>query len=175
MPHADDQPEPPNPIQQQLNEFLLSNPLCVPITVAILSYFQNIRDVPRDGSCFYHCCMLFDITLPMTTMEVDNPLYCEKMAEYFGFWIGRAGLWTNAVIGLIEEATDRFLFSSSQGLEGLTLSCFLPSNYPQGPISQPISARSSPFHQQLFSGTVVDEEYTKYLVIWSCIHGATVV
>eukprot|EP00956_Cyclotella_meneghiniana_P006350 scaffold8318_cov55-Cyclotella_meneghiniana.AAC.3 len=57
----------------------------------------------------------------------------------------------------------------------LTLSCFLPSNYPQGPISQPISARSSPFHQQLFSGTVVDEEYTKYLVIWSCIHGATVV
>eukprot|EP00956_Cyclotella_meneghiniana_P041411 scaffold225823_cov20-Cyclotella_meneghiniana.AAC.1 len=41
------------------------------------------------------------------------------MAEYLGFWIGRAGLWTNEVIGLIEEATDRFLFSSSQGLEGL--------------------------------------------------------
>eukprot|EP00956_Cyclotella_meneghiniana_P026813 scaffold58909_cov107-Cyclotella_meneghiniana.AAC.1 len=60
-----------------------------------------------------------DINLPMTVMEVNNPLYCEKMADYFGFWIGRAGLWTNAVIGLIEEATDRFLFSSSQGLEGL--------------------------------------------------------
>eukprot|EP00956_Cyclotella_meneghiniana_P020820 scaffold37213_cov43-Cyclotella_meneghiniana.AAC.1 len=52
MPHADDQPEPPNPIQQALNEFLLSHPLCVPITVAILSYFQNIRDVPRDGHAF---------------------------------------------------------------------------------------------------------------------------
>eukprot|EP00956_Cyclotella_meneghiniana_P038744 scaffold159419_cov62-Cyclotella_meneghiniana.AAC.3 len=41
------------------------------------------------------------------------------MAEYVGFWIGRAALWSIAVINLIEEATDRFLFSSSQGLEGL--------------------------------------------------------
>ena len=40
-----------------------------------------------------------DITLSMSIMEVDNPLYCEKMAEYFaGFWIGRAVLWSNAVI-----------------------------------------------------------------------------
>eukprot|EP00956_Cyclotella_meneghiniana_P024602 scaffold49665_cov109-Cyclotella_meneghiniana.AAC.2 len=59
MPHTDGQPAPPNPIQQALNEFLQNNPLCVPITVALLSYFQNIRDVPRDGSCFYHCCMLW--------------------------------------------------------------------------------------------------------------------
>eukprot|EP00956_Cyclotella_meneghiniana_P002613 scaffold3061_cov73-Cyclotella_meneghiniana.AAC.2 len=33
MPHAEDQPAPPNPIQQALNQFLQNHPLCQPITV----------------------------------------------------------------------------------------------------------------------------------------------
>ena len=63
--------------------------------------------------------MSADATLPMTAMEVDNPLFCPKMAEYFRFWSGRVALWSNAIIDLIEEASNKFLFSSSQGIEGL--------------------------------------------------------
>ena len=25
----------------------------------LTDFFKNIRDVPRDGSCFYHCCLLW--------------------------------------------------------------------------------------------------------------------
>ena len=35
------------------------------------------------------------------------------------FWSSRVPLWSNAIINLIEEASNRFLFSSSQGIEGL--------------------------------------------------------
>eukprot|EP00956_Cyclotella_meneghiniana_P014016 scaffold20750_cov66-Cyclotella_meneghiniana.AAC.2 len=60
-----------------------------------------------------------DVVLPMTESEVDNPFYSPQFMNYLGYWYDKIGLWSNAVIGLTEDALKRYLFSSSQGVEGL--------------------------------------------------------
>ena len=60
-----------------------------------------------------------EVTLPMTESEVDNPFYSPQFANYLSYWYDKIGLWSNAIIGLTEDALKKYLFSSSQGIEGL--------------------------------------------------------
>eukprot|EP00956_Cyclotella_meneghiniana_P035636 scaffold116650_cov38-Cyclotella_meneghiniana.AAC.1 len=55
----------------------------------------------------------------MTEVEVDNPFYSSQFANYLSYWYDKIGLWSNAIIGLTEDALEKYLFSSSQGIEGL--------------------------------------------------------